>query len=51
MHELHRAFANARFGRQADYLEYLSSFADLAAVPKHLKLNAAYRCAAARGSR
>jgi hypothetical protein len=45
MHELHRAFTNARFGRQCDYTEYLSTFADLSAVPQPLKLTAAYRCA------
>ncbi|KAI8468016.1 MAG: splicing factor 3a, subunit 3 [Monoraphidium minutum] len=43
MHELHRAFTNARFGRQLDYLEYLASFADLAAIPQPLKLTAGYR--------
>lgn len=43
MHELHRAFTNARFGRQIDYLEYLGAFADSSAVPKHLKLTQPYR--------
>jgi splicing factor 3A subunit 3 len=43
LHELHRAFTNARFGRQVDYLEYLTSFADFSATPQHLKLAAGYR--------
>ncbi|KIY97134.1 Splicing factor 3A subunit 3 [Monoraphidium neglectum] len=43
MHELHRAFTNARFGRQLDYVEYLSSFADFSTAPKHLKLGQPYR--------
>jgi len=43
MHELHRAFYNARFGRQCDYLEFLSTFADLSAVDKPLKLSQPYR--------
>lgn len=43
LHELHRAFSNSKFGRQIDYLEYLSTCADFSSVPKHQKFTKAYR--------
>lgn len=45
LHELHRVFTNGKFGRQIDYLEYLGSLANFAAIPKHERLKAPYRWA------
>lgn len=44
LHELHRVFTNAKFGRQIDYLEYLGSLSAFGAIPKHERLKAPYRC-------
>jgi hypothetical protein len=42
LHELHREFTNAKFGRPLGYVEYLGALADFADVPRALKLGAPY---------
>jgi hypothetical protein len=49
LHELHRVFTNAKFGRQVDYLEYLSQLSNFAPLPKHERLKAPYRCVGLMG--
>eukprot|EP00878_Enallax_costatus_P015542 GHUV01016279.1.p1 GENE.GHUV01016279.1~~GHUV01016279.1.p1 ORF type:complete len:477 (+),score=184.94 GHUV01016279.1:401-1831(+) len=43
LHELHRVFQNAKFGRRCDYLEYLNHLADFASIDKTLKFTKPYR--------
>lgn len=43
LHELHRAFTNAKFGRQCDYLEYLGALADFGSIERDKKLARPYR--------
>lgn len=43
LHELHRVFTNAKFGRQIDYLEYLGSLSSFGVLPKQERLKAPYR--------
>ena len=42
LHALHHAFQNGAFGRQLDYLVYLSEIADFASVPRDKKFSKAY---------
>ena len=44
LHEQHRTFTNASFGRQVDYLEYLGTLATFDSIPKNLRLTKPYRC-------
>ncbi|KAF8066290.1 hypothetical protein HT031_002613 [Scenedesmus sp. PABB004] len=43
LHDLHRAFTNAKFGRQCDYLDYCGSLTDFSEIARHLKLGKPYR--------
>jgi hypothetical protein len=43
LHELHRLFTNAKFGRQCEYLEFLGALADFGSIARDRKLTRPYR--------
>ncbi len=47
LHEPFHRWVNAKFGSQIDYVEYLTGFAALDAVPRAQRLTKPYRCAPA----
>ena len=46
VHEHFHHFVNAKFGKQLDYLEYLTSFSDMADISRQHRLSKPYRQAA-----
>lgn len=43
VHEHFHRFVNAKFGKQLDYLEYLTSFSDVSEISKQHRLSKPYR--------
>ncbi len=43
VHEHFHRFVNAKFGKQLDYLEYLTSFSDVLEISKQHRLSKPYR--------
>ena len=43
VHEHFRNYVNAKFGKQLDYLEYLTSFSDVSGITRQFRLSKPYR--------